>query len=48
MAPGVAFTIGLVLVVGQLHLRPGTFAKTFAFPEYPYKETTKKVSSAHI
>ncbi|XP_031840760.1 uncharacterized protein LOC116430572 [Nomia melanderi] len=41
MAPGVAFTIGLVLVVGQLHLRPGTFAKTFAFPEYPYKETTK-------
>ncbi|XP_076279482.1 uncharacterized protein LOC144474366 [Augochlora pura] len=41
MAPGVAFTIGLVLVVGHLQLGPGILAKTFTFPEYPYKETTR-------
>ncbi|XP_076673904.1 uncharacterized protein LOC143372012 [Andrena cerasifolii] len=41
MAPGVAFTIGLILVVGHLEQRPGSLAKTFTFPEYPYKETTK-------
>ncbi|XP_053987108.1 uncharacterized protein LOC128892273 [Hylaeus anthracinus] len=41
MAPGVAFTIGLILVVGHLHQGPGIHAKTFSFPEYPYKETTK-------
>ncbi|KAF3428829.1 hypothetical protein E2986_13305 [Frieseomelitta varia] len=41
MAPGVAFAIGLILVVGQLKEGPGTLAKTFTFPEYPYKETTK-------
>ncbi|XP_076160441.1 uncharacterized protein LOC143143262 [Ptiloglossa arizonensis] len=41
MAPGVAFTIGLILVVGHLHQVPWTNAKTFNFPEYPYKETTK-------
>ncbi|CAK9812510.1 hypothetical protein ANTQUA_LOCUS7295 [Anthophora quadrimaculata] len=41
MAPGVAFAIGLILVVSQLQERPGTLAKTFTFPEYPYKETTK-------
>ena len=44
MAPGVAFAIGLILVVGQLKEGPGTLAKTFTFPEYPYKETTKNVS----
>lgn len=44
MAPGMAFAIGLILVVGQLKEGPGTLAKTFTFPEYPYKETTKNVS----
>lgn len=44
MAPGVAFAIGLILVVGQLKEGPSTLAKTFTFPEYPYKETTKNVS----
>ncbi|XP_076387082.1 uncharacterized protein LOC100882611 [Megachile rotundata] len=41
MAPGVAFAIGLILVVEHLQEGPGSFAKTFTFPEYPYKETTK-------
>ncbi|XP_032679701.1 uncharacterized protein LOC116848062 isoform X2 [Odontomachus brunneus] len=41
MAPGVAFALSLILVVGHLQEGPGSLAKTFTFPEYPYKETTK-------
>lgn len=44
MAPGVAFALSLILVVGLLQEGPGSLAKTFTFPEYPYKETTKNVS----
>lgn len=44
MAPGVAFALSLILVVGHLQEGPGSLAKTFTFPEYPYKETTKNVS----
>lgn len=48
MAPRVAFTLVLILIVGQLQKGPGSLAKTFTFPEYPYKETTKNVSRARI
>ncbi|XP_015595972.1 uncharacterized protein LOC107268093 [Cephus cinctus] len=41
MAAGVAHVLGLILLVGHLHHGYGTVTKTFAFPEYPYKETTK-------
>ncbi|XP_012225275.1 uncharacterized protein [Linepithema humile] len=41
MAPGVAYALSLVLVVSHLQEGPGSLAKTFTFPEYPYKETTK-------
>ncbi|EZA59778.1 hypothetical protein X777_14350 [Ooceraea biroi] len=41
MAPGVAFALSLILVVGHLQDGPGSLAKSFTFPEYPYKETTK-------
>ncbi|KAG7198848.1 hypothetical protein KM043_015675 [Ampulex compressa] len=41
MAPRVAFTIGLIFVLVHLRPGPGILAKTFSFPEYPYKETTK-------
>lgn len=44
MASGVAFALSLILVIGHLQKGPGSLAKTFAFPEYPYKETTKNVS----
>lgn len=44
MAPGVAYALSLILVVGHLQEEPGAHAKTFTFPEYPYKETTKNVS----
>ncbi|KMQ98145.1 hypothetical protein RF55_1499 [Lasius niger] len=44
MAPGVAFVLSLILVIGHLQEGPGSLAKTFTFPEYPYKETTKNVS----
>ncbi|TGZ52661.1 Uncharacterized protein DBV15_07744 [Temnothorax longispinosus] len=41
MAAGVVFALSLILVVGHLQDGPGSLAKTFTFPEYPYKETTK-------
>ncbi|XP_011881778.1 PREDICTED: uncharacterized protein LOC105569713 [Vollenhovia emeryi] len=41
MATGVLFALSLILVVGHLQEGPGSLAKTFTFPEYPYKETTK-------
>lgn len=44
MAAGVVFALSLILVVGHLQEGPGSLAKTFTFPEYPYKETTKNVS----
>lgn len=44
MAPGVAFALSLIFVVGHLQDGPGSLAKSFTFPEYPYKETTKNVS----
>lgn len=44
MAPGVAFALSLVFVIGHLQDGPGSLAKSFTFPEYPYKETTKNVS----
>lgn len=44
MAPGVAYALSLILVVSHLQEGPGSLVKTFTFPEYPYKETTKNVS----
>lgn len=44
MALGVAFVLSLILVIGHHQEGPGSLAKTFTFPEYPYKETTKNVS----
>jgi hypothetical protein len=44
MAPGVAFALSFILVISQLQDGPGCLAKSFTFPEYPYKETTKNVS----
>lgn len=44
MAPGVAYALSLILIVGHLQEGSGSLAKTFTFPEYPYKETTKNVS----
>ncbi|KAL6445437.1 hypothetical protein ACFW04_002311 [Cataglyphis niger] len=41
MALGVAFVLSLILVIGHHQEGPGSLAKTFTFPEYPYKETTK-------
>lgn len=39
MASRVSFVLSLILVIG--HLQEESLAKTFTFPEYPYKETTK-------
>jgi len=47
MAAGVVFALSLILVVGHLQERPGSLARAFTFPEYPYKETTKNVSHPH-
>lgn len=47
MALGVAFVLSLILVIGHLQEGPGSLAKTFTFPEYPYKETTKNVSRSY-
>lgn len=44
MAAGMVFALSLILVIGHLQEGPGSLAKTFTFPEYPYKETTKNVS----
>ncbi|XP_035734661.1 uncharacterized protein LOC118447177 [Vespa mandarinia] len=41
MAPRVAFALSLILVIGHFEEGPASLAKTFTFPEYPYKETTK-------
>jgi len=47
MALGVAFVLSLILVLGHLQEGPGSLAKTFTFPEYQYKETTKNVSRSY-
>lgn len=47
MALGVAFVLSLILVIGHHQEGPGSLAKTFTFPEYPYKETTKNVSRSY-
>lgn len=44
MAPRVAFALSLILVIGHFEEGPASLVKTFTFPEYPYKETTKNVS----
>ena len=45
MATGVAHAFGLYLLTIHLcHVQASSVSKTFTFPEYPYKETSKNVS----